>query len=70
MEYICKIENCECIYHKKLKRKVTYKIENCEKWLVSKRQANLLKNFMNKLYSAENFSTKLGTPRLKRLPTD
>jgi hypothetical protein len=24
---------------------------------------------MNKLYSAEKISTKLGTPRLKRLPT-
>jgi hypothetical protein len=34
------------------------------------RQAILLKNFTSKLYSAENFSTKLGIPRLKRLPTD
>ncbi len=33
------------------------------------RQAILLKNFMNKLYSAENFSIKLGTSCLKRLPT-
>jgi len=35
-----------------------------------KRQAILLKNFMNKLNSAENFFTKLGTPRPKHLPTD
>jgi hypothetical protein len=32
------------------------------------RQAILLKNFMNKLNSAENFSTKLGAPSLERLP--
>jgi hypothetical protein len=35
-----------------------------------KRPAILLKNFMNKLNSAENFFTKLSTPRPKHLPTD
>jgi hypothetical protein len=35
-----------------------------------KRQAILLKNFMNKLNSAENYFTKLGTPRPEHLPTD
>ncbi len=34
-EYICKIDNCECICHKAPKLKPTCKIENCGKWSVS-----------------------------------
>jgi hypothetical protein len=33
-EYICKLENCECVCHKAPKRRPTRKIENCEKWSI------------------------------------
>ncbi len=33
------------------------------------KQGNYLKYFMNKLNSAENFFTKLGTPRPEHQPT-
>jgi hypothetical protein len=35
VEYICKIDDCECICHKTPKRKSTCKIGNCEKRSVS-----------------------------------